>query len=263
MTAFAGDPVSWNPRRYLGFAEQRLRPALDLLARIDVADPEIVHDVGCGTGALARVMADRWPAAAVTGSDESPAMLDEARRFPSRVTWRRRDVRRWDADDEVDVVTANSVLHWVPEHDELILRLLSSVRPGGALAIQVPRSWSEPSHVTMRAVLADLGLGSAGLLRRLSVDPVADPAHYHRLLTGTASRLDVWETRYLHALTGVDPVLEWMRGTALRPVLDDLSGDDGNRFVDAFRERLRTVYPADGSGVTRYPFPRLFVVAQR
>jgi trans-aconitate 2-methyltransferase len=142
-----GEPVSWDPRRYLGFGEQRLRPALDLLARVDVAEPEVVHDVGCGTGALARAMAARWPQAAVIGSDESPAMLDEARRTPSPVTWRHLDVREWDPAERVDVVTANAVLHWVPDHDDLILRLFSSVRPGGALAFQMPRSWSEPSHV--------------------------------------------------------------------------------------------------------------------
>lgn len=252
---------TWDPARYLRYAGPRLRPGLDLLARIDVADPREIHDLGCGTGYLARLIADRWPEAHVVGSDSSQEMLEEARRLPSRVEWRQLDATRWDPPTPLDVIYSNAVLHWIPEHDALLVRLLASLRPGGQLAVQMPLSWYEPSHELMRTILEDEQLGTPELRSRYAKPNVAAPDHYADLLARNAAVVDLWTTRYYQVLRGPDPVLEWVSGTGLRPILQELVADEQSLFLDRYRQALRGAYPVRNDGATSYPFPRLFIVA--
>ena len=254
---------SWDPSRYLEFDSHRLRPGLELLARIEHPDPRLVYDAGCGTGALTRMMADRWPEAGVIGCDTSPEMLASAAATPSRIKWAVMDVRSWDLAPTVDVLFSNAMLHWVPNHDNVIVRLLHSLAPGGVLAIQMPLSWSEPSHRLIRDLLDGLEIGSPELRAHYARRPVAEAEHYDRLLRPEASSVDIWETRYLQALRGTDPVLAWVEGTALRPLLDALSGEERDRFIAEYRAQLTVAYPPSTSGVTLYPFPRVFIVCVR
>ncbi len=253
---------TWDPDQYMRYADQRLRPALDLLDRIDVSAPQTVHDVGCGTGQIARIMTERWPEARVVGSDTSDEMLAEAAATPSRVTWRKLDVRDWAPGEPVDVIYANAVLHWVPDHDPTILDLYRSLRPGGRLAIQMPLSWHEPSHRLMRETLAVLDVGSPALRAHYERQNVAAPEHYAALLD-EADGLDLWVTRHYQRMTGEDPVLEWVEGTALRPILEELEGATLRKFLAAYSEALRRAYPPGPREITVYPFPRLFIVARR
>ncbi len=256
---------SWDPAQYLRFAGQRLRPGLDLLGRIDVEAPEQVHDLGCGTGQLTRLMAHRWPGAHVVGSDSSREMLDEARLGDTQreVEWRQFDAADWAEPARLDVIYSNAVLHWVPGHDALIERLLGSLRPGGQLAVQMPLSWYEPSHELMRTTLAETGSGSDELRSRLAEPNVAQPEHYADLLAASAATVDLWTTRYFQVLHGPDAVLAWVSGTALRPILDELGPEARTEFVDRYSRALRTAYPTRKDGSTLFPFPRLFFVASR
>jgi trans-aconitate 2-methyltransferase len=254
----------WDPGRYSAFGDLRLRPGLDLLGRIAHPGPHVVYDVGCGPGALTRILADRWPSARVVGTDTSPAMLDAARSTPSRIEWVEMDVRAWDTrQTAVDVIFSNAVLHWVPDHDEVILRLYRSLAPAGVLAFQVPLSWGEPSHRLIRVILDRLDLGSAGLRAHYARRPVAAAEHYGELLRGEGAAVDMWVTRYFQLLEGRDAVLRWVDGTALRPLLDELAAHDREAFLTEYRDALAAAYPEDAGGTTTYPFPRLFVVAAR
>ncbi len=262
------DTFAWDPERYGTYDTPRLRPALDLLARIHHPDPRVVHDLGTGRGEMARAMADRWPSAEVTGSDLSAEMLDVAKAAPSRVRWQQADIRSWMPSTPLDVIYSNAVLHWIDDHVALFPRLVSYLDPGGVLAVQMPLSWAEPSHRLMRETLATGGadggpLGSPELRGRYERRPVHDAASYHEMLAPLVSALDIWETRYLHALDGDDPVFEWVSGTALRPILDGLAGPELNRFADRYREALRKAYPRSTDGTTLFPFPRLFILATR
>lgn len=259
---------TWDPGRYHRYGDLRLRPALELLGRIDHPGPRLVHDLGCGGGELSRLMADRWPEARVIGSDSSPEMLATAAATESRVEWTRLDVRSWDPPEPPDVVFANAVLHWVEGHDELLVRIVTSLRPGGIFAFQMPLSWGEPSHILMREILATGGLGGgllgdAALRRHYDRRPVESPGWYYRRLAPHCSQVDVWTTRYYQVLSGDDPVLDWVEGTALRPILEALADDELTRFLDRYRAALGSAYPTDPSGATVFPFPRLFVVATR
>ena len=256
------DQPTWDPGQYHRFGDHRLRPALELFARVDLAAPGIVHDVGCGRGEIARLAAERWPGARVIGSDTSPEMLAAAAAEPSRVEWVRGDVRDWNPSEPPDLIYSNAVLHWVEGHEELFSALLRSLAPGGVLACQMPLSWSEPSHVLMRQALAARSLGSAELRGRYERPPVAEPAWYYDLLTQLGASVDLWVTRYYQQLSGDDPVLEWVKGTALRPILEGLPPDEFDVFLADYREALRKAYPPAVDGTTLYPFPRLFIVAR-
>lgn len=261
----SADSARWDPAQYRRFSAARLRPALELLAAIDHPAPRVIHDVGCGTGEIARKLANRWPSARVIGSDTSAEMLAEASRRPSRVEWIECDVRDWAPDPPPDIVYSNAVLHWVPNHGGLLRTILGSLRPGGVLAFQVPLSWHEPSHRLMRDCLAGNGslLGTDELRTRLAKPPVHTAEQYHDMLAGDSSDIDIWETTYLHRLRGADAVYEWVKGTALRPLVAGLTRDEWAQFEHRFRTALRDAYPSQPDGITLYRFPRLFVVCRR
>ena len=255
--------VAWDPALYARFGDHRLRPALELFARIDLDAPRLVYDLGCGGGEIARLMADRWPGATVVGNDVSVEMLAKAAATPSRVRWEQADIRAWSPPEPPDLLYSNAMLQWVEGHNEIFPRLVGFLNPGGVLAVQVPLSWDEPSHQLMREALAEAAPDATALRATLDRRWVADPEHYYDLLRPLVRELDVWVTRYIQALRGDDPVLEWVKGTGLRPVLSGLAGDRRERFLEHYRARLRQAYPRRPRGETLYPFPRLFIVARK
>lgn len=252
----------WDPSKYLEFAGHRLRPALDLLARVALAAPASVYDLGCGAGNVTRLLAERWPAATVTGVDGSAAMLAVAAKAASGITWVGTDLHEWAAPRPADLIFSNAALHWLDDHATLFPRLLRELRPGGVLAVQMPRNHPAPSHTEM----VEAALGGpwrdrlAPVLRQR---PVADPADYYGILGPHAGRLDIWETEYLHVLKGDNPVVEWTRGSALKPLLDALEEPERDAFVAAYAARIARAYPRRPDGRTLFPFRRLFIVATR
>lgn len=253
----------WDPAQYIRYAGERGRPFDELVARIKVADPRSVVDIGCGPGSLTRTLADRWPLAGVIGVDSSPDMIAAAQDFalPDRVEFVCADLQDWRPPSSVDVVVGNAVLQWVPGHVDLLEKIAGWLPPGGALAFQVPDNFTEPSHTIVRdlrrsprwrARLAD------GADRVVAVER---PESYLDALATAGLEPDVWQTTYLHILPGDDAVLEWIKGTALRPVLDALADDPAatQEFLDECGARLRDVYPSSSYG-TLFPFRRTFAV---
>jgi trans-aconitate 2-methyltransferase len=258
---------TWNPQQYLKFGDQRLRPAMDLLDRIPLSSPDTVYDLGCGTGHVTRVLSKRWPSASVIGVDYSRRMLDKAQSQAGRVRWLETDVEEWVPERAPDLIYSNATLHWVPDHDVIMPRLAAFIKPGGCLALQMPLSFDLPSHRLLRETLAggdgsDKAFESEALRLRMNQRPVQFAAYYYDMLSRCSGQVDVWETEYLHVLEGNDPVLEWVKGTGLRPVLSELQGDERERFLEIYRSRLLEAYPKRSDGRTLYPFRRLFVIAQ-
>lgn len=256
----------WDPTQYLQFADHRLRPALELMGRVPLAAPRVIYDLGCGHGEPTRLLADRWPEATVYGVDSSKEMLERAGATPSRIQWIEADVRSWEPAEPPDLIFSNAALQWVDGHATLFPRLAGSLAPGGCLAVQVPLSWPMPSHRMMRQTLVDGGpggtpLGTDDLRRRVDRKWVDDPEQYYDLLVDKAASIDIWSTEYLQILDGPDPVLEWVKGTGLRPILNGLSESDRAVYLEEYARRLREAYPARPNGWTLYPFRRLFIVA--
>jgi trans-aconitate 2-methyltransferase len=265
---------TWDPERYLAYADERGRPFVELLARVPATAPGTVVDLGCGPGTLTRLLAERWPEAAVTGVDSSPEMIDRAQEAAPRPATTRTsahqsphlgfvvgDLREWVATAEpVDMVVSNATLQWVPGHLELLPALVERVRPGGLLAFQVPGNFDEPSHTIRRELAAEPRY--AAYTRDVATPDAHDAATYLDALTALGCSVDAWETTYLHVLTGPDPVFAWVSGTGARPTLQALPDDLRAGFEAEFRDRLAAAYPArDGRVVL--PFRRVFVVAGR
>jgi len=257
---------TWDPDRYLAYADERGRPFVDLLARVPAEKPGVVVDLGCGPGTLTTLLADRWPEAAVTGIDSSPEMIAAARAIDG-IWWEVADVRDWVRPDPlalrrpVDVLVSNATLQWIPDHLALLPRLVDRLAPGGWLAFQVPGNFDEPSH-TIRADLAARAPYAAHT-RDVAVPASHEPADYLRLLLDLGCEVDVWETTYLHVLTGPDPVFDWVSGTGARPTIQALPDDLRGGFEEGFRRLLRDAYPADASGRVVLPFRRIFAVARK
>lgn len=254
--------MSWDPGQYLRFADLRLRPALDLLARVELEGAGTVVDLGCGPGNVTRLIARKFPHAEVIGVDSSAAMLAKAAETPSTVIWREADIGAFAAPRPVDILYSNAALHWLDDHAALFPRLMRSVRPGGILAVQMPRNHAAPSHAEMNAI-AEAGPWTAKLEPVLRPSPVAAPECYYDLLAPLSQRLDIWETVYGQILEGEDPVVEWNKSTGLRPILDALQEPERGAFLAEYRARMAAAYPKRADGRTFFPFRRLFLVAVR
>lgn len=256
---------TWDPDRYLAYADERGRPFVDLLARVPAERPRTVVDLGCGPGNLTALLADRWPDAAVIGLDSSPEMIAAAREVDG-IAWEVGDLREWARPDPlalrapVDVLVSNATLQWLPDHLELLPALVDRVAPGGWLAFQVPANFDEPSHTIRTDIAAREPY--APHVRGVAVPESHAPEVYLRALLDLGCDVDAWETTYLHVLAGPDPVFEWVSGTGARPTLQALPDDLRPLFEEEFRELLREAYPADAGGRVVLPFRRIFVVAR-
>lgn len=248
----------WDPTAYLAFGEQRARPFHDLLARVRAQEPPLIVDLGCGAGNLTGLLTRRWPKARLLALDSSPEMVQAARErgVPADLC----DVRAYSPPPGTGLMVCSAVLHWVPEHVELLRRWLSELAPGAWLAVQVPANFAAPSHTEAARLAAEPRWRD--LLDLCASSPVLEPAGYAAAVAALADEVDVWETTYLHQLTGPDPVLEWITGTTLGPVRAALSAADWAAFRAELAPRLRAAYPAGYDGVTWFPFRRIFVVAQ-
>lgn len=257
------DRPAWDPAQYDRFRRQRDRAAFDLMARFpgDMA-PREIWDIGCGTGEHAAMLKRRWPGAAVHGLDSSGEMLARARVLPDDVAWIEGDAAVWAPERPADLILANASLQWLGDHAALFARIAGRLAPGGVFACQMPMAWETRHHTLMRETAAE---GSwANVLKGVdTIAPLLSAEGYYEALAGVCSDVDVWSTTYLQVLDGEDAVLEWMKGTALRPYLTALSQEERPAFLSALSARLSGAFPRRADGTTLLPFPRLFVIARR
>ena len=252
---------AWDPNQYARYSDERSRPFFDLTGRIRFEQPEYVVDLGCGSGELTATLAERWPGARVEGIDSSPAMLEKAATYSDRVRFSQGNIPEWEPSTPVDIVVSNAALQWVDGHIDLLPRLVRAINIGGILAFQVPGNFECPSHVLLRELRQSSRWKAA-----LGADSVRlgshDPADYLDTLAGSGCEVDAWETTYLHVLSGPNAVLEWVKGTDLRPVLDLLDEEQTPQFLAEYGALLQDAYPERDYG-TVFPFRRIFVVARR
>ena len=254
----------WDPELYQRFGDERSRPFFDLVGLVAAEAPGMVVDLGCGPGTLTATLARRWPGAQIHGIDSSAEMIEAARALPAegqRLRFALGDVRDWEPDGRVDVIVSNAVLQWIPDHLALLARWAGFLTGGGWLAFQVPGNFDQPSHQALRELAGSRRWRP--LLAGVQFNrQAADPADYVDLLARAGFGVDAWETTYLHVLHGDDAVLDWYRGTGLRPVIAALPPGQADEFLADYRVRMSEAYPAAPYG-TVFPFRRVFVVAAR
>jgi len=253
--------MSWNPDQYHLYSDHRLRPAIDLLSQVDLFDPMTIYDLGCGTGNVTSILSQRWNKAIVVGLDSSEQMLQKARTEHPAIEWMQGEISNFDPSSKANLLFSNAALHWLDNHETLFPTLLEILRPGGTLAVQMPNNFSAPSHAILYELAqSDRWLDKLGHLVRPA--PVHNIDWYYDLLSPLVAKLNLWETKYFQVLDGKNAVLEWTRGTALRPFLNALEGDDVSEFEQEYAELLLEAYPQREDGATLYPFSRLFIVAE-
>ncbi len=254
---------TWDADLYLRFANERTQPAIDLLARVALAAPARVIDLGCGPGNSTALLRGRWPAATVTGLDSSPQMIAAARADHPGGEWVLGDITTWTADPPYDLVFSNATLQWLPEHATLYPHIFAQVAPGGALATQIPVFHAMPVQRALLGVAADPVWHDR--LKPAFRSLVAEsPGCYYDALRPLASHIDLWETEYHHLLASTDAIVEWISGTRLRPYLEALADDaERGEFLTRLRAAVAAIYTPQRDGKVLFPFRRLFVVAYR
>jgi trans-aconitate 2-methyltransferase len=253
----------WNPTQYSKYADERGRPFADLVSRIQADDPVTVVDLGCGPGNLTVTLLERWPGATVRGVDSSKEMIEAAAPLAGeRLSFEVGDLRDWTgAPESVDVIVTNATLQWIPEQLELLPGFVRALKPGGWLAIQIPGNGNAPSHAILRELAGTEPYAEYAADKSLRAD-VPGPAEYVAALSAEGCSVDAWETTYSHILQGENAVLEWVKGTGARPVLQSLPDDLRVRFEAEYGARLAEAYPQQSFG-TVLPFRRIFAVAQK
>jgi trans-aconitate 2-methyltransferase len=252
---------TWFPKAYLTFEDERTRPARDLLAQVPLPGARKVIDMGCGPGNSTELLVGRFPDAEVIGLDNSDRMLAEARQRLPQVTFAQADAASWLPEADVELVFANAIYQWVPEHMSVLPRVLAALPPGGVLALQMPDNHGEPSHTAMKDVAAD-----GPWAERLVAAPrpaLASVREYYNALAPHVSRLDIWHIVYNHPLEGPEAIVEWVTATGLRPFLEPLSEDERKEFLARYAARIADAYPLTEDGRVLLRFPRLFIVAMR
>ena len=254
--------TDWDAALYFKFGAERAQPALDLLARIDFAPRRIV-DLGCGPGASTRMLRERFPQAEILAVANSEPMLAEARRSLPDMRFEQTDIAEWRPRRRPDLIFANSSLQWLPAHESLFPRLMSYLAEGGALAVQMADNLHEPSHSLMRMIAADGPWTDrlAPIAKTRTV--IGTHVDYYNWLKPLSDRLDIWETTYVHPLSGVDAVVDWFRSGALRPFLDPLDPREQEQFLQRYQRDLADAYDAAPDGSLLFLYPRLFIYARK
>lgn len=250
----------WQPRQYLAFADERTRPSRDLLARVPLAAPRLIYDLGCGPGNSTQVLVDTYPQADIIGIDKSPAMLEAARKACPSARFEAGDLAHWVPQGQPDLLFSNAAFQWLPDHLALLKRLLSGLGKNAVLALQMPDNLGEPSHRLMAEAAAPWSIKLNAAMAARAVLP--SPQAYYDALKPHCARLDIWHIIYNHPLQGAGAIVEWLKTTGLRPWLDPLDAVEQAAFLAAYEKLVAQAYPAGADGTVLLRFPRLFLVAQ-
>jgi trans-aconitate 2-methyltransferase len=255
--------TDWSARQYLRFEDERTRPPRDLLAQVPLTEPRLVIDLGCGPGNSTELLIERYPQAKVIGLDSSPDMLRQARERLPKCAFVETDIASWTPEAPPDLLFANAVFQWVPDHPAVLRRLLEALPRGGVLAVQMPDNTSEPALALMSEVAAKgPWAGSAGLDEAARPD-LPPPETYYDLLKPLCSRVEIWHTIYNHVMAGPEGIVEWFKGSGLRPFLTALDQGMREDFLSAYLAQITRHYPRRDDGRVLLKFPRLFIIATR
>jgi trans-aconitate 2-methyltransferase len=256
--------LTWSAKQYVAFEDERTRPVRDLLNALPPIDARSVMDLGCGPGNSTEVLAERYPMARTAGIDSSPDMIEAALARLPHIQFAVQDLRSWTDAGPFDVILANAVLQWVPEHEVLLPSLIQKLAPGGALAVQMPDNLEEPAHRMMREVAAAGPWSSKLAAASRARVPLPTPQWYYSLLRPLAARVDLWRTTYFHLLPGgAKAVVEWFKGSGLRPFLEPLSGDERSAYLERYTAEISKICLPLADGSVLLPFPRVFLTAIR
>ncbi|OGT36494.1 MAG: trans-aconitate 2-methyltransferase [Gammaproteobacteria bacterium RIFCSPHIGHO2_12_FULL_37_14] len=256
----------WQAKQYSRYLVERTQPATDLLARIPKRQLQEIVDLGCGTGNSTFLLKKRWPKAHLIGMDNSLNMLEQAKAIQQNIEWLHQDIATWQPKTPPDLFCANASLQWLSNHETIIPRLFHFLNKKGILAVQMPCNYHAPSHrVLLEVILHSTWRKHLLPLLQYGEDrsPVGTPEFYYTILAPLSNQISIWQTQYLVILSGEDPVIEWMKGTTLRPILNALDQTEQQNFLKIYSDHLKKYYPKQANGHTLFSFNRIFFIAER
>jgi trans-aconitate 2-methyltransferase len=253
----------WSARQYLKFEDERTRPARDLLAQVPLQRPRLIVDLGCGPGNSTELLAARYPQSEIVGIDSSPDMLRKARERLPRCTFVEADIATWTPDPRADLLFANASFQWIPDHPQVLRRLLQALSAGGVLAVQMPDNTNEPSHALQREAAAEGPWADDPDVQAAARGDLPPPQAYYDLLKPVCAQIDIWHCIYNHVMATPRAIVEWFKGSALQPYLSPLDAAMRERFLAAYEEKITAAYKPRIDGKVLLRFPRLFIVAVR
>jgi trans-aconitate 2-methyltransferase len=253
---------NWDAGQYRKFESQRTRAACDLLAQVQLDDVQSVVDLGCGPGNSTILLRQRYPQAKIVGIDNSQEMLDEAKKTYPEISFRLGDIANWQADAPVSLIFANASLHWVEDHGHVFPQLFSQVQSGGQLAIQMPKTFTAPTHICMRELArSQKWQAYFASLHTYPASSVKNAGFYYDLLAGRSQSIDMWQTEYSHIVDSPKDVVEWVKGSGLRPYLEMLPVDKQADFLSEYQSEIEKHYKRQADGKVILPYPRFFLIA--
>ncbi len=261
-----GQPCSsrdWDPGLYMRFGDERTRPSIDLVSRINIENPQTIIDIGCGPGNSTRILRQRWPESRITGIDNSPAMIEKAKNDYPGHEWIIADAATFNPDEKYDIVFSNASIQWISNHEKLIAGLMELVGEQGALAIQIPlyRHMPISGLIERTASMGKWKLETRGCGELLTFH---ERGFYYDLLAKRCSSLTMWETSYIHVMNAHIDILEMIKSTGLKPYLEAMKIENDRRdFLKEVLREIELAYPAQGNGSVLFPFERLFFIAYR
>jgi trans-aconitate 2-methyltransferase len=255
--------ADWNARQYLKFEDERTRPPRDLLAQVPLQHPQLVVDLGCGPGNSTELLVERFPQAEIVGLDSSPDMLGKARERLPQCTFIEADIASWIADPRADLLFANAAFQWIPDHTQVLRRLLEALPAGGVLAVQMPDNTREPSHALQREVAASGPWADNPEMKAAPRGDLPAPEVYYDLLKPACTQIDIWHSIYNHVMPTPQAIVEWFKGSALQPYLSALDAASREEFLAAYAQKVAAAYKPRFDGKVLLRFPRLFIVAVR
>ena len=250
---------NWNSELYLKFKQQRTQPAIDLVSRVRSLAPENIIDIGCGPGNSTAVLKSFFPMARLLGVDSSQNMIDKAKQAHPDIDFALGDAH--EISGGYDLIFSNACLQWIPDHKELLPELMGKLNDGGTLAVQIPCNGNEPLYRIVFEVAADPKWG----FQNIALEPngVLSSEEYFNILSACSSSFDIWETVYYHALPSHQALLDWIKGTRLRPYLNALSKEQAALFEKEILDRATEAYPVMKNGTVILKFRRLFFTATK
>lgn len=255
--------TGWSPEQYLKFEDERTRPANDLLAAVPTNQVEFAVDLGCGPGNSTELLLRRYPSAEILGIDSSEEMIEQASQRLPGCRFEQGDLDTWRSEKKADVLYANASMQWLSGHDKLFPQFMDFLNTNGSLAIQMPDNLEQPTHIAMREVAGDKRWAEKLSKANATRSSLGDASFYYDLLKPHSKRVDIWRTTYHHPLEGIEGIVQWFLGSALRPYLAALNEDEKPQFLEKYREVLARSYKPMSDGVVLLPFPRLFIIATK
>ncbi|MHC1551846.1 trans-aconitate 2-methyltransferase [Phyllobacterium sp. K27] len=253
--------TDWSPEQYLKFEDERTRPANDLLAAVPASEVEFAVDLGCGPGNSTELLRNRYPSAEILGIDSSEEMIAQARERLPDCRFKQENLNTWRPEKKADLFYANASMQWLSGHDKLFVQFMQFLNTNGSLAIQMPDNLEQPTHIAMREVATDKRWAEKLAKANATRSSLGDASFYYNLLKPHSRRVDIWRTTYHHPLQGIDGIVQWFLGSALRPYLDALNDEEKSQFIEKYGEFLTKSYKPMDNGVVLLPFPRLFIIA--